>query len=293
MTDSAAARRALEIPELLQMILQHADNSVRANSARVNRTWSQIALEELWYKLTRFSPLLRLLGETVTSSGGELVRSHPKKSQSSPLIAEQRFADGNLPSDWTRYDEAAQRVRILEVDERVERLSDEITMALTAARHAAGRRYLLPALTALRWLSGYRHVIPLPSLLFLPQSLRSLWIEIFGLPDDDLSRLVKMLAGLLPSGMKQIVILNRGNYTVHVTDGTIAMTGLEDMIFHQNQLDGFVLPTMCISRAMLQRLPSGLKTLGFRHQYHTHNMGLTTTLGVLPEHFSNSRRYLS
>lgn len=66
--------RALGIPELLQIIFQNSDDSVRATAARVNRTWSHTALDVLWYKLTRLSPLLRLLGELEINEDNELVR---------------------------------------------------------------------------------------------------------------------------------------------------------------------------------------------------------------------------
>ena len=53
--------RALTIPEILSSILQSANKQTAVECVRVNKLWSDIALDRLWYSLEAAEPLFLIL----------------------------------------------------------------------------------------------------------------------------------------------------------------------------------------------------------------------------------------
>ncbi|KAG8950574.1 hypothetical protein FRC04_007393 [Tulasnella sp. 424] len=100
--------RPLRIPEVLLEIFAASDNSTRAVSARVCRSWSNLALDVLWRDMNSPIPLLQILS--------------PLQPKQTPADAEQPegeiyedwdFANGLFDVDWTRFHSYATRIRTL------------------------------------------------------------------------------------------------------------------------------------------------------------------------------------
>jgi hypothetical protein len=60
-THDSAMPRALQVLELLDMVLRGLDRKTLAKAARVCRDWSNIALGHLWETLIDLLPLFKLL----------------------------------------------------------------------------------------------------------------------------------------------------------------------------------------------------------------------------------------
>ena len=66
---------ALHVPELLERILRYTWQDTLANSARVARFWSELALDILWEELPCILPLLEIVGPLqLNESDGGWVR---------------------------------------------------------------------------------------------------------------------------------------------------------------------------------------------------------------------------
>lgn len=52
---------ALQIPEVLSTIVDHADSKTQTSAARASKLWSEAALNSLWRDLDSIMPLLKLL----------------------------------------------------------------------------------------------------------------------------------------------------------------------------------------------------------------------------------------
>lgn len=78
--------RALRIPEVLLEIFAASDNPTRAVSARVCRSWSNLALDVLWRDMSSPIPLLQVLS--------------PLQPKQAPADSEQ--PEGETYEDWVR-----------------------------------------------------------------------------------------------------------------------------------------------------------------------------------------------
>lgn len=59
------------LPEIIGSIIQMADSRTQCCTARLNKRWSEAALDSIWRCLNSIVPLLRLLVRTQTA-----VRNH-------------------------------------------------------------------------------------------------------------------------------------------------------------------------------------------------------------------------
>ncbi|KAG9006632.1 hypothetical protein FRB94_000558 [Tulasnella sp. JGI-2019a] len=156
---------AVMIPEIIGSIIQLADSRTQCSTARINKRWSEAALDSIWRCLNSIVPLLKLLGP---------MRRVPYPSM---------FEFEHLPSaeGWARFWRIAPRVRTLThhdeqtIDGReLSHLSSFVFVDL-AAMHSGP---LLPNLRELEW-----HVIRMDTpfsllFLFLGPHLRKLSLEI-------------------------------------------------------------------------------------------------------------------
>ena len=65
---NAIQHRALDIPEILYLILKCTNNATLANVAQTNKDWSEPALDTLWRDMKWLHPLVSLLGRLVKKS---------------------------------------------------------------------------------------------------------------------------------------------------------------------------------------------------------------------------------
>lgn len=68
------APKALEIPELLGMILSFSTKEDCVAAARTARAWTSPALDRIWYELPALVHLFKLLGELELNEDYEFVR---------------------------------------------------------------------------------------------------------------------------------------------------------------------------------------------------------------------------
>lgn len=68
---SGVPSRVFTVPELLRHIF--ADQSTQAAGAKTCRSWSALALDELWRRLNSLGPLLELLGPLEASAHSHIV----------------------------------------------------------------------------------------------------------------------------------------------------------------------------------------------------------------------------
>ncbi|KAI5119249.1 hypothetical protein M0805_008800 [Coniferiporia weirii] len=102
-TASASRTRVICIPEVLDLIFEYSEKADNARCARVNRAWSEIALNHVWCEYPPLKALFQLLAPLVVS--GDRSQSPSKLT----LI----FARVIYPNDWKRLNSYATRVKKL------------------------------------------------------------------------------------------------------------------------------------------------------------------------------------
>ncbi|CAK5268562.1 unnamed protein product [Mycena citricolor] len=96
---SSPTNRALEIPELLDMIFRYLDNSCNVANARVCKRWSEIALDSVWRDLDDLYHLFAIL--------------KPLKPTSDKPDAPLEFTAPPDADDWKRAERYSRRVKRL------------------------------------------------------------------------------------------------------------------------------------------------------------------------------------
>ncbi|KAG8880765.1 hypothetical protein FRB97_000558 [Tulasnella sp. 331] len=175
---------AVMIPEIIGSIIQTADSRTQCCTARLNKRWSEAALDSIWRCLNSIVPLLRLLVRIHTAL--QLYYAYKRfktvgTDEKGTVSLDKEFE--HLPSaeGWVRFRRIAPRVRTLTVhDEQtidgreLSHLSSFVFVDI-AAMHAGP---LLPNLRELEW-----HVIRMDTpfsllFMFLAPHLRKLSLEI-------------------------------------------------------------------------------------------------------------------
>lgn len=200
----------MDIPEILINISAKCDRSTNAALARVCRTWSDFAVEQLWSALPSLLPLLRVLLPLVVIDGAlvskALIKGSPPNSD--PLSYSQDFDQEAGQPNWPRFWALASRVREFEqYDGPGEgivrsptqlhgRISPNVIPYLLVHLPWTGQQFLLPKLTTLQWSVSWEHSMH-QLCHFMSPTLRNLIIHLDdSLPADRAVRTLHSLASL-------------------------------------------------------------------------------------------------
>ncbi|KAG9036749.1 hypothetical protein FRB95_008080 [Tulasnella sp. JGI-2019a] len=158
--------QALDIPEILEYVLQQAQPASQAVSAQICRRWSRISLDILWRDMDSFYPLFQLL---------------------SPLRCvgdEWHFKADLYDANWERFDLYARRIRKLSYDDGHE-YQGEDALASTdlfgqiLLHRPTPNAPILPNLTSITWdastTQSLTHILPFisPTVVYLGLSCRT------------------------------------------------------------------------------------------------------------------------
>ncbi|TFK60169.1 hypothetical protein BDN72DRAFT_905209 [Pluteus cervinus] len=160
MADSTATHRALAIPELLRsFFFALPDTRDNSHTALVCRTWSDIALDVLWYEVNDICILFNRLVPLTKSTTG----SQPR----------QEFARCPEPQDWIDFGKYSHRVRKLKVGGTAILPAPSFFDDIGRSRV---QHKILPNLWSLRWFVEPRH-----SVTFLHLGIRDLavWMDTY------------------------------------------------------------------------------------------------------------------
>ncbi|KAF8349640.1 hypothetical protein F5887DRAFT_947356 [Amanita rubescens] len=162
-----ATSHALQCLELRQLICheQIGSNDKRSlyRLSQTCKSFMEPALDELWYKLDNFSPLLFCMPE-------DLYEEHVELRDTRQEIVTLSFRRSMQPSDWKSFEAAAARVRVLGSPRRWEyrfyQFDSNIFKSLACA--SQGRARLLPRLQQLTWDTRSDDIYPYIFLFLTP-----------------------------------------------------------------------------------------------------------------------------
>ncbi|KAG8913889.1 hypothetical protein FRC01_004335 [Tulasnella sp. 417] len=175
-----AAARALSIPELLSIIFSFCEAPELARSARVCKTWSDPALDQLWEDLEGISPLLDLV---VDSESIDAARLDPTNLE----ILSSALSN----ADWPRFHSYAKRVQLFHFDDPRRFVGfleiPVLTSGLigTICLHHPYGPSLMPRLKRLDW-STCRSVLPI--IPFISENLLHLDLELCDASDTQIKQ---------------------------------------------------------------------------------------------------------
>ncbi|KAJ2915067.1 hypothetical protein MD484_g5345, partial [Candolleomyces efflorescens] len=157
--------RALQVPELADMIISEMDKGTLTKIARVCKGWSAIALAYLWESLSDLFPLFKLLAP----NGFEL--------KDNKLV----FKDLPNESNWRRFCEYSNRVKSLTVDDTDERYTHLFdTFARLRPFHLGQNGNLFPSLRTLEWKGPNELSLLTRSVLFMQPGIQTFSIHLPG-----------------------------------------------------------------------------------------------------------------
>ncbi|KAG9010551.1 hypothetical protein FRB95_013804 [Tulasnella sp. JGI-2019a] len=125
--------RAIDVHEILSLVLDLVGGSDKVASALVCRTWSFVTLDAIWRNLNNLLQLLYIIGDVTNN----LETTHVEFSQS---------LEG---TDWSQFDSYAARVISLDWDSKGLSFSPMVFEQIAAAR--PGSKPLLPNIITIKW----------------------------------------------------------------------------------------------------------------------------------------------
>ncbi|KAF9068313.1 hypothetical protein BDP27DRAFT_1403315 [Rhodocollybia butyracea] len=141
----------LDIPEILDNILSHCNDSANYRSLLVCQRWLNVGLDLLWYEIIDLRPLLELFGEL------------EKKSGSYNYIKTPSFAS------WQRFEKVYQnRIRIIIIEDP----APNYCSALSTLSKMRGEGPFLPKLHTFQWIDFSNLGLVEPSVMFMNDGMR-------------------------------------------------------------------------------------------------------------------------
>ncbi|KAG9006647.1 hypothetical protein FRB90_009796 [Tulasnella sp. 427] len=146
---------ALKVPEIVNMVMSFLESDGDLfNSSLVCKTWSPVALNNLWRSLTSVVPLFMLLGEMGVHDWDR-----------SSLF----FTDAILAANWTQFERYSRKVRRI-ANEHCTQDVEPGALIQVINNRPASIPYIFPRLTEIEWIedphrpnSRLLHLVPLMS----------------------------------------------------------------------------------------------------------------------------------
>ncbi|KAJ2925780.1 hypothetical protein H1R20_g11311, partial [Candolleomyces eurysporus] len=163
--NDSATSRALQVPELLDMVIRDLDKGTLTKAARVCKDWSSVALGHLWETQTDLLPLFKLLAP----NGFELKEN------------KMAFKDLPLENNWRRFCEYSNRVKSLTVDDTDERYTYLFdAFARLRPFHLGQNGNLFPSLRKFEWIGPNEASLLTRSVLFMHPGIQTFSITLPG-----------------------------------------------------------------------------------------------------------------
>ncbi|KAJ2932398.1 hypothetical protein H1R20_g4700, partial [Candolleomyces eurysporus] len=163
--NDSAMSRALQVPELLDMVIHDLDKGTLTKAARVCKDWSSVALGHLWETQTDLLPLFKLLAP----NGFELKEN------------KMAFKDLPLENNWRRFCEYSNRVKSLTVDDTDERYTYLFdAFARLRPFHLGQNGNLFPSLRKFEWIGPNEASLLTRSVLFMHPGVQTFSITLPG-----------------------------------------------------------------------------------------------------------------
>ncbi|KAG2002305.1 hypothetical protein CC2G_004506 [Coprinopsis cinerea AmutBmut pab1-1] len=202
----SVTNRVLQVPELLDTVCSHLDNISLVRAARVNKTWSPIALSFLWRELDDPRPLFRLLAPGGFEYGNG------------------KFDFKTLPTEdnWTRFEHYSRRIRSLSIDDTDEKYS----LIFDKFARLRPLRPLFPSLRKLEWIAPNENSLTQRSVLFMHDSVRDFSLTLPPIyahhPSASLRQYFNHFVGRMPL-ISRLAILMKG-YAANIEKELVALT---------------------------------------------------------------------
>ncbi|EAU83713.1 hypothetical protein CC1G_05617 [Coprinopsis cinerea okayama7 len=223
----SVTNRVLQVPELLDTVCSHLDNISLVRAARVNKTWSPIALSFLWRELDDPRPLFRLLapggfeygnGKFVRSASPPLILSYSNFVSLSP----KDFKTLPTEDNWTRFEHYSRRIRSLSIDDTDEKYS----LIFDKFARLRPLRPLFPSLRKLEWIAPNENSLTQRSVLFMHDSVRDFSLTLPPIyahhPSASLRQYFNHFVGRMPL-ISRLAILMKG-YAANIEKELVALT---------------------------------------------------------------------